>query len=382
MRQTLSNLLRQVIRWWTIRKILIATILILLGAWWFAELFTWTELSTNLFSEAFGILVTVLVIDTINEHRAGLQLKAQLIRELGSSDNGIAVRAAKELQAHGWGFRNDKSLVGAYLVGANLKGAKFLRYINLEGADLHEATFEGADLWCANLCNANLWRANLANTELTGVNFDDTDLISAQIQNAYLQGASFRRANMLRADLSLSKFDNELSSAPASFEDTKLDHVNLFKAKYINDFQLAIAHSLHGSIMPDGNNYNGKFNLEGDLEQAQGPVQIVQAVLSNPGSAKMIFKDTGSEWDIGPSLLEMHGNSPEEAMAIFYDRGYVGDSLLPDRLNKVKVSDYLSGQEWARSNLEQARTLGYEWARHNMEIIKKSRQKRSHDDLK
>lgn len=57
---------------------------------------------TNVSTDLASIALTVLVIDYLNERRAQQQLKAQLIREMGGSDMGIALRAVSELDAKGW----------------------------------------------------------------------------------------------------------------------------------------------------------------------------------------------------------------------------------------------------------------------------------------
>jgi hypothetical protein len=56
----------------------------------------------NVATTLVGITIVVLTIDLLNERRAEQQLKAQLIREMGSTDNGIALRAVRELRAHRW----------------------------------------------------------------------------------------------------------------------------------------------------------------------------------------------------------------------------------------------------------------------------------------
>src|SRR5690242_14629286 len=88
--------------WLTPRKLLIAALILVLGGWFWLQKFQWSELSPNVFSEVFGILVTVLLIDSLNERRAQNELKKQLLREMCSADNGIALRALGEFKAHGW----------------------------------------------------------------------------------------------------------------------------------------------------------------------------------------------------------------------------------------------------------------------------------------
>ncbi len=58
----------------------------------------------NLSSEFAGIALTILIIDYLNERRDDQRRRAQLIREMGSSNNAIALRAVAELRAEKWLF--------------------------------------------------------------------------------------------------------------------------------------------------------------------------------------------------------------------------------------------------------------------------------------
>ena len=74
---------------------------------------------------------------------------------------------------------NLKSLVGAYLCGADLWRAD-LHGANLAGADLREAVLWRADLTGADLREANLTRANLTGADLTGAYLNGADLTDAK----------------------------------------------------------------------------------------------------------------------------------------------------------------------------------------------------------
>ena len=92
----------------SIRFWLVVGIIGVLVAWYLDERFQWTALSANAFTELISILVTVLVIEWLNERRSQRELKAQLIREMGSTSKGIAVRMARELRKYGLGFGKDR----------------------------------------------------------------------------------------------------------------------------------------------------------------------------------------------------------------------------------------------------------------------------------
>jgi uncharacterized protein YjbI with pentapeptide repeats len=94
-------------------------------------------------------------------------------------------------------------------------------HANLEGAHLDKANLEHADLHHAVLKQARLVRANLRYTHLHDVSFE----------GAHLE-------------------ESDMTGAQA------------------HDAALAVAHRLRGAVMPDGQRYNGKFNLAGDREIA------------------------------------------------------------------------------------------------------------------
>ena len=54
---------------------------------------------------------------------------------------------------------------------------------------------------------------------------------------------------------------------------TNLKNANLTEADFsravVDDEQLAEAHSLYGATMPNGDRYDGRFHLKGDLNEAQ-----------------------------------------------------------------------------------------------------------------
>jgi hypothetical protein len=155
----------------------------------------------NVATELASISITVLIIDTLNERRETQRLKEQLIREMGSFDNGIALRAVRELVYHGW--HKDGSLRNANLSGANLQGVDLSRadiqgaYLvktNLNNSKLIDTNFEGAFLNESNLQNTHLNEANLSNTDLYGVDFSGADLSNANLDNANLCYTNFTKA--------------------------------------------------------------------------------------------------------------------------------------------------------------------------------------------
>jgi hypothetical protein len=155
---------------------------------------------TNISTELASIAITILVIDALAQQRADEQRKTQLIRELRNPDNGIALRALRELEARNW--TSDGSLKKAYLLGANLENG-FLR---------------------------------------------DTDLSQAWLLNVNLQGAYMRNSKLT---------------------DTTLVGANLRGVRELTSSQLREARMLLGATMPNGDRYNGSFNLPEDIKAGQ-----------------------------------------------------------------------------------------------------------------
>ena len=89
---------------------------------------SWQDVITGLFPEAFGIAITILVIDALAARRAVLAKKRDLIFTMGSERTETTIPAVEDLRRHRWLFNG--SLHRAVLQKAALQKA------NLEGANL------------------------------------------------------------------------------------------------------------------------------------------------------------------------------------------------------------------------------------------------------
>jgi len=166
----------------------------------------WDGLALNLGSEMAGAVVTYALLELFIGRRErreaeGKELaakKADLIAQMGSQVQDVAIAAAEELQRHGW--LTDGSLRGAILGGANLEGA-ILGGANLEGINLGRANLEGANLGGANLQGAILILANLQGANLSQANLQGANLLAANLQGAFLIWANLQGANLLEANL-------------------------------------------------------------------------------------------------------------------------------------------------------------------------------------
>ena len=141
----------------------------------------------------------------------------QTISKLRSSENKRVLEAVGELRAHGW--LSDGTLRNIALIHAHLEGADLMN-ANLEGIDFHQAHMEFADLSSANLSGAKMVRATLKDANLSNANLTGVDLFKANLVDA-------------------------IGLTPA---------------------QLRTVKRLIGATLPDGKLYDGRYNLEGDMQ--------------------------------------------------------------------------------------------------------------------
>ena len=146
--------------------------------------------------------------------------KLELINKIFMLDNKSTLQAVEELRVRGW--LTDGSLRGVALCQAQMGNA------DLMGADLRNVDFHQANLEFADLRKARLNGAKLNRASLYRANFDQADLTYADLYKANLRGAQNLTAQ-----------------------------------------QLAAANQLLGAVMPDGQTYDGRFNLPGDLVRAR-----------------------------------------------------------------------------------------------------------------
>jgi len=144
----------------------------------------------------------------------------ELLNRLRTNSNRVALRAVDELRAEGW-----------------------LTDGSLQGVAMCKAPLQGANLADANLCCAGLHQANLEWADLSGA-----VLRAAKLSLCILSGANLKNA--------------------------KLENADFFKAslrgvKNLTDEQLMQAARLLGSTLPNGERYDGRFSLFGDLALAE-----------------------------------------------------------------------------------------------------------------
>ncbi len=201
---------------------------------------------SNFTTELISIIITVIFIDGMRTRAAQEREFDSLVLQMGSPDNGFANEAVRILRHRGWLHRlNGKSFWKADLNGAVLNEAHLrktnLGYAKLKGANLNQAIMDGAKLH-----DAELEGAMLLGTSLKGV----------EIYNSTGELAILNGATLYEADLTGAKF---LSV------DT-IDDADEYAAMH---YHLHHVSNLRYATMPDGSRYDGRYNLRGDLEDAE-----------------------------------------------------------------------------------------------------------------
>jgi hypothetical protein len=178
---------------------------------------------------------------------------ALVVNKLRSAEHQIVLQAIEELRSRG--CLSDNTLSWICLRYANLQDSN-LSAANLKNADLHKANLEMADLSYANLDDARLTRATMKLVNLDKASLDGASLIGA----------------------------------------------NLKGAKNVRVEQLARAGRMRGSVLPDGNLYDGRFNLPGDFTDAS----ILHVDLNDPAAIAAFYGVSLDEFLRGQEWHRVH----------------------------------------------------------------------------
>jgi uncharacterized protein YjbI with pentapeptide repeats len=179
---------------------------------------------------------------------------AELINLLHSPENQQVLAALDELRRGGWltdGTLNRNSLCNVHMEAANLSEA------SLRKADFHQARLQSSDLSGADLSESKLTRARLMGANLAGANLGGADMYK----------------------------------------------VNLTGARNLTAAQLRRAKRLFGAILPDGSTYDGRYQLNGDLEFAgwgQVDVNDAEAMAKFFGVSLEVYLEGQRTADVEP----------------------------------------------------------------------------------
>ncbi len=171
--------------------IIIALVIVIFGYFnQHGSVVNWTNILgdfyANVSSELLSIVLTVAILNRLNERRQDEKELTRLKALLGSNENVVTKIALAELRAKGW--LRDGSLRGAKLAGANLESA-YLRDVMLHEGLLNGSHLEGADLMFAELKGTDFILAHLENAQLGWANLAGANLIDAHLEGAVLSEA-------------------------------------------------------------------------------------------------------------------------------------------------------------------------------------------------
>lgn len=152
----------------------------------------------NIAMELFGIVLTIIFLDRVNEIRADKRRKQELIFQMKSEHNYLALEAVEQLRFYDW--IRDGSLHFINLWFANLENA------NLINADLSNARIYNANLNNIKIGNtifekANLELVTLQNIVGTEVNFDGARLAGVDLSDSMLEYSSFNHSNLMNFEI-------------------------------------------------------------------------------------------------------------------------------------------------------------------------------------
>ncbi len=185
------------------------------------------NLSTELFGAAITFYALELVIRPKKQQEDTTSRKAQLILDMSSQVNPVALKAVEELSINGW--LRDGSLQQANLSGANLRNAQ-LREARLEGVVLSEAQLNGAQMQFASLQKAylvhgDLEGATVSNVKLQGANLRNANCSGCDFSDANLSGVDFENGNLKNTTLRYTNFSG------AFLWQVNLENANLYYTK-------------------------------------------------------------------------------------------------------------------------------------------------------
>jgi hypothetical protein len=211
-----------------------------------------SDLLSGFVPEAVGIAFTVLLIDRLYQRRERAreenELKARLVRKVGSPDKATAVNAIRELTARRWLYTG--ALKGAYLYKSDLKGA------DLWGADLHEVNLSEAKMQNAKLYLANLSRSDLSDVNLEGAELISSNLAGANLLKANLEGANLENANLCGAMLGLSTQDYL-----SYFNTSDSEALDVETAEQVASAGAFMPRFSRETTLPDGSKWTPKSDL-------------------------------------------------------------------------------------------------------------------------
>lgn len=214
---------------------------------------------TNLYTEAVSVILTIAVLNFLQERREERRrerdLQEQLVREAGSRVNATAVTAIDMIRKRGWLFGK-----GVKRHTNGILECMDLTYANLSEADLRNANLYGVQLYFANLSRANLYQADLRKSHLGYADLRFTNLGSSRLNGAGMRGVDLRSAFLGDIDLR-GAFLGEADLSNSDLRMADLQDVNLLDANLYDSFISEDTKFNLETTLPDGSKWSPERNL-------------------------------------------------------------------------------------------------------------------------
>ena len=313
-------------RWESLKKVLIVagifSLIVLLIA--FVVLgpsqfgFDEDDYGTNLYTELFGVLlsvfISVVIVGGWTELRLTRQLKERLKREARSRSRDIAISAIESLSDKGWIFGEKSLIQGMDMSDVNLHNVVMpyanLTWINFTRTNLSEATMIRADLKHAILRGANLSGAKLSGAKLQGAFMDFTILKGAFLERAELQGNNLLLSKLQNTDLRGACLE-ETRMWATNLEGANMRAANLKRADmrgaYLKGATFPDKEKLEGTILPDGKTFIAKCDYK-ELDRFTDPGHARFEEAFN--DAEEFRKEKGLYWDEVTQPFRVEYNTP------------------------------------------------------------------------
>lgn len=139
-----------------------------------------------------------------------------------------------------------------------------IKMLKTEEGSMHEGLFNKQFFGGCDFSNLDLDNIDFSESNLTGVKFNNSSLIGANFYKCILKGANIQNAKLSFANL----------------KDTDL-----------KEDDLKTAYSLWNTILPNGEKYDGRFMLEGDILEAE---KFGLDIVNNESQKKLFFSEVSN----------------------------------------------------------------------------------------
>ncbi|MEM9955178.1 MAG: pentapeptide repeat-containing protein [Chloroflexota bacterium] len=234
--------------------------LVVLGIWIGSLLFN-DGYGTNVYTEALGVLATILVLNQFNQRRDKHTLKQLLLMQVRSPEHYAATTALEWLRTENWLERDtfkhtrlerinwnnmyigDLSFESTHIRQCSFGGTQ--TYSNFERAKIYDTTLDDADLSLSNFRDATIWNCT----------FVASRIIEGDFSNAELQRCQFWGADLIKANLAGAIFYDCIIAGTTSLEGANLMGCSLEKSLMEN---LRLSSE---TILPDGTSWTPDTDL-------------------------------------------------------------------------------------------------------------------------